>query len=275
MIGRRVLAATVVVAAVAAGGVAGAVLGIPGLSGASTTSTPTPKSELAPHHGGLHGRFGGAGKDVLDAAAKALNLSTADLMQKLSDGTTTIADVAKQQNVNVQTVIDAMDAVAKTDISNLVNNPLPKPPAFKGGPGGPNGFAGPGFGFRSFGGDPAAAAKALGITPKELMTDLRGGKSIAEIAKTKNVNVSTLIDTLVNDAKSKIDAAVKAGNLTQDQANKVETNLKDRISNLVNNAGFKGLGPFGGGRGKHFGFGPNGFPGPGGPPPAPGAAPTA
>ena len=275
MIGRRVLAATVVVAAVAAGGVAGAVLGIPGLSGASTTSTTTPKPELAPHEGGMHGRFGGAGKDVLDAAAKALNLSTADLMQKLSDGTTTIADVAKQQNVDVQTVIDAMDAVAKTDISNLVNNPLPVPPAFKGGPGGPGGFAAPGLGFRSFGGDPAAAAKALGISPQELMTDLRDGKSIADIAKTKNVSVNSLIDTLVNDAKSKIDAAVKAGHLTQDQATKLETNLKDRISNLVNNAGFKGLGQFGGGHGRRFGFGPNGFPRPVGPPPAPDAAPTA
>ena len=56
---------------------------------------------------------------MLDAAAKALNLSTEDLLEKLSDGKTTIADVAKQQHVDLQTVIDAMEAVAKHDISKI------------------------------------------------------------------------------------------------------------------------------------------------------------
>ena len=54
----------------------------------------------------MRGGFGpviGADKDVLDAAAKALNLSTKDLLSKLSDGKTTIADVAKAQNVERQT----------------------------------------------------------------------------------------------------------------------------------------------------------------------------
>ena len=44
----------------------------------------------------------------------------------------------------------------------------------------------------------------------------RNGQSIADIAKAKNVDVDTLIGTLVTDAKSKIDAAVKAGHLPQD-----------------------------------------------------------
>ena len=239
MIGRRMVAAATVVAAVAAGGVAGALIGVPGLSGAATTPS-TPKSSDAPDARGFRGHFGpvfGGEHDVIDAGAKALGLSTEDLLSKLSDGKTTIADVAKQQDVDVQTVIDAMDAVARADITEMVNNPFPMRPK----------FAGPGFRFRAGRhADPiSAAAKALGVTTRELLTELRNGKSIADVAKTKNLDVSTLIDTLVSDAKSKLDAAVKAGELTQDEATKMESNLKERITNLVNDTHPKGEGPFG------------------------------
>jgi hypothetical protein len=218
MIGRRWVAATAVVAAVVGGGVAGALIGIPGTSGASTsgstsTSTTTKSSDAnkGPHARGHLGFGLGAGKDVLDAAAKALHLSTDDLLTKLRDGKTTIADIAKDQNVDLQTVIDAMTAVAKSDITDFVNNPLLAPPSFAGGLKGGPGF---GFGFGHRGGalfenKLDAAAKALGITADELQNDLRDGKSIADIAKAKSVDVNKVIDAIVSDAESKIDAALK------------------------------------------------------------------
>jgi hypothetical protein len=254
MIGRRLVAATAVVAAVVGGGVAGALIGIPGTSGASTsgstsTSTTTkPSDENKGAHERGHRGFGlGAGKDVLDAAAKALNLSTDDLLTKLHDGKTTIADIAKDQNVDLQTVIDAMTAVAKSDITDFVNNPLPTPPSFGGMKGGP-GF---GFGFGHRGGGLIenkldAAAKALGITADELQNDLRDGKSIADIAKAKSVDVNTVIDAIVSDAQSKIDTAVKDKKLSQDEADKLKANLKERVTDLVNNTGPKGE--------RHFAF---------------------
>ena len=49
-------------------------------------------------------------------------------------------------------------------------------------------------------------AKSLGISPQDLLKDLGNGQSIADIAKAKNVDVNTIIETLVDDAKSKIDA---------------------------------------------------------------------
>ena len=86
MIGRRMVAAGVVAAAVAVGGVAGALIGIPGLSGAS--SSPRRRrprrrratgATVGPH--ATAGRASapglGAGKDVIDAAAKALPLDRA------------------------------------------------------------------------------------------------------------------------------------------------------------------------------------------------------
>jgi hypothetical protein len=259
MIGRRLVAGTAVVAAVAAGGVVGALIGVPGMSGASTssssTSTTTEANE-APHIRGHFGPFIGAGKDVLDAGAKALHLSTEDLLTKLRDGKTTIADVAKQQNVAVQTVIDAMAAAAKSDITDMVNNPLPVPPSF------PGGFkGGPGFGFGHRGGVVPggkldAAAKALGITDNQLEKDLRNGQSIADVAKAKNVDVNKVIDALVSDAESQIDAAVKDGHLSADDATKLKKDLKAHITDLVNNTPRKGerhFGPDGGGPG--FGIG--------------------
>ena len=282
MIGRKVIAASVAVAAVAVGGVTGAVIGIPGSSGASnspslaTTAQSSPAAKGAPHARRMFGRGLGARQDLIDAAAKALELSPSDLLQKLSDGKTTIADVAKEQKVDLQAVIDAMDAVAKSDISNIVNNPFPMPQfpgrAFggvKGGSGG-SGAVGPafpnvpmiggfGFGFRGpLGSSIDAVAKALGISSSDLRTDLRNGQSIADIAKAKHVDVDKLIGTLVGDATSKIDAAVKAGHLPQAVATKLENNLKQMITDAVNNSGPKGPGfAFGfGRRGERHGDGP-------------------
>jgi len=283
MIGRRLLTASVVLAAVAAGGVAGAVIGIPGISSASSSTSSSSTTTQPPgagpyagrHFGGFPGPSLGAGKDVLDAAAKALNLSTADLLQKLSDGKTTIADVAGQEHVDVKDVIAAMQAVANTDISNLVNNPFPgrpwkdgrKGPAIATPGSGMPGLGMPGLGMRGeLRSSLDTVAKALGVSTADLRTALATGQSIADVAKSKHVDVNTLIGTLVTDAKSKIDSAVKAGDLSQDMANKIESNLQSTITSAVTNAFPKGGGAHGG-FGHRFGRGrgPSGF---NGPPPA-------
>lgn len=273
MIGRRMMAAGVVVAAVTTGAVAGALIGFPGLSGASsspnistsaTSNTSNTSNGTAPDGHRIRGFRGlgfGAGKGVLDAAAKALNLSTADLLKKLSDGKTTIADVATQQNVPLKTVTDAMEAVAKSEISDLVTKPFPAFPKFghDGKPGDGMGPMGGGFGFGFRGqlrGSIDSLAKSLGISTQDLLKDLGSGKSIADIAKSKGADLNTIINSLVTDATAKINAALKDGHLSQDQATKIESNLKDMITKMVNNGGF------GGGKFRHGGFG---FGGPGGP----------
>ena len=280
MIGRRLVTASVVLAAVAAGGVAGAVIGIPGISGAS--SSPTAATSTTVPNGGRHlrgfpGPSLGAGKDVLGAAAQDLKLSTTDLLQKLSDGKTTIADVAKEQNVDLQKVIDDMTAVAKEDISKLVNNPFPVGRSF--GAKGPGRGGVPGLGIRgALGSSLDAVAKALGISTADLRSDLGKGQSIADIAKSKSIDVKTVIATLVNDAKSALAAAVKAGHLTQDQADKLGSNLEQMITNAVNSSHSMMGGPHGGfgGRfgarsgkgGPGYGMGSDGNPSPASPMPS-------
>lgn len=60
------------------------------------------------------------------------------------------------------------------------------------------------------GGRLAAAAKALQLTPAELMTQLQGGKSIADVARSKNIDPATVIDAMVADAQSHLKDQITA-----------------------------------------------------------------
>jgi hypothetical protein len=88
-----------------------------------------------------------------------------------------------------------------------------------------HGFGGPGeFGFRHHGFGPgpmrgplADAAKYLGLSPDELMKELRSGKSPAAIARAKGKSVSGLESALIAPVKAHLDAAVRAGHLTKSQ----------------------------------------------------------
>lgn len=78
-----------------------------------------------------------------------------------------------------------------------------------------------------------AAAKALGMTSAELMTEVRAGKSLAEIAAAKNVKLDDLKAAMVKDATEKANAAVKDGKLTQAQADKLLEGIKTGIDKVV------------------------------------------
>jgi hypothetical protein len=220
MIRRTVLAPLAIVVAVVAGGVVGAVLGVPALSGAQESTTlPATAPDKA------HARGGGE----IAAAAKALDLTTRQLLDKLSDGTTTIADVAKQQHVDINTVIDAMAAADRQRIEDIVNNPLPKFGDEHGpGPGMRKGFA--------FGGPMAldSAAKALGMSRDALITELREGKTIAQVAKDKSVAVDTVIGAMVDTANARIDQAQTNGHFTKAQAEAAKAKVKSLITQFVN-----------------------------------------
>ena len=237
----RIVVPLVVAGAMAVGGVAGVILGVPGLSGAATSTTTAPNNK-APGHKGPHGR---GAKAELDAAAQALHLTSDELKQKLSAGKTTIADIAKQQNVDVNAVIDAIAGADRQRIEDFVNNPLPK---FNGGAPGDH-MRGP-FGGAVFSTTYDAAAKALGISTDELRSELKSGKTIAQIASDKKVDVNTVIDAMYNAASAQIDQAVKDNKLPPDAASTAKSHLKDMITRLVNGE-MRGPGGGFGFRGHH------------------------
>jgi hypothetical protein len=86
-----------------------------------------------------------------------------------------------------------------------------------------------------------AAAKALKLTTAELQTQLKAGKSIAEVAKDQSVDLQTVKDAMLAAIKADLDARVKAGKLTQAQADTRYQAAPAQVDKLVD-AKFTGQG---------------------------------
>lgn len=80
------------------------------------------------------------------------------------------------------------------------------------------------------------------MTRDELHTALEGGKTLAEIAKSKNVTVASLVKAMVAAAEDDLATAVKDGRRAQ--ADTMTASLKVRITDMVNGVrhqhGFRG-----------------------------------
>src|SRR3954469_7058479 len=210
---RRVAIAAAGLAVAAGGGVAIA---------ATTGSTPKEREQA-----------------VLDDAAGRLGTTADKLRGALSAAEDAQLDAAVKAGEITQDQADAIKA--RRAQSGLVL-----------GAEGGHGF-GHGFGFRHDAGatDAAldAAAKALKLDREDLLTRLRDGNSLADVATDQNVSIDDVRAAARGAAKAELEKAVGAGDLTQAQADEELTEIVDRIEQL--RGGFF----FGGGRG----------PGPGGP----------
>jgi hypothetical protein len=126
-----------------------------------------------------------------------------------------------------------------------------------GGGSGTGGLRGRGGGFGGAGGSLQAAASYLGVTSTALFTDLRSGKSLAQVANaTSGKSASGLVDAMVSAEQKELDQEVTAGRLTQAQATQLSASAKTRITAMVNGTGFGGRG--GGSGGGGFGGPPGG-----------------
>lgn len=96
------------------------------------------------------------------------------------------------------------------------------------------------------------AAQALGVTAEELLTAIKGGQTIAQVAESKGVNVQVVIDALVAERTNHINDEVASGEITQAEADAKLADLSQRVTDMVNNPR-----PKGGPRGGH---GPKGGP---------------
>ena len=101
------------------------------------------------------------------------------------------------------------------------------------GPGGPGG---PEFGRRGHGPgfDGDVVAGLLGVDAEHLRAGLRDGKSIADIAAERGVDLQTIIGALVDEASTHLDQAVADERLTDDEAADMLAKLTDRITARVN-----------------------------------------
>ena len=102
----------------------------------------------------------------------------------------------------------------------------------------------------------AAASKVLGITEAELKTELEAGKSVADVAKAKNIDLATVKAALLAEAKAHIDAEVAAGKHTAAEGVAKLAEMTSRIDTMLTTAGLPARGPEGmGGKGGQEGKG--------------------
>jgi predicted transcriptional regulator len=101
------------------------------------------------------------------------------------------------------------------------------------------------------------SAKLFGIEQKALMEELKTSKTLSQIAQEKGLTEDAFLEKLAAAAAVQLDAAVTAGKLTQEQADKQKSGLSDRLKDMVTRAG-KGRegGPGSPGRGFEGGHGP-------------------
>jgi len=190
---------------------------------------------------------------LLNDAAQRLDVSPSELRSALEGAFGDQLDAAVRAGRLTQQQADQIKA-------RIARYGLPL-----GGPGGPGpngrggvGFGGPmgGPGHGPLGPGLDAAADYLDLTRAQLARQLMAGRSLAEVARAQGKSVDGLEQALLDDARSQLDRAVADRELTADQRDRILSELRDHVDDLVN-----GTGP--GPRGRHGGPGM----GPGGPPP--------
>ena len=217
-----------------------------------------------------------------DAVAKVLGLTADELKTELQSGKS-LADVATAKGVDVEKVkatiledytakeqaevasgehtqaeVDQKIADFKTRLDDIVNGV--RPAGVPGGMRGEEGHGKGGHGPRGLMAAADAVAKVLGMTADELKTELQSGKSLADVAKAKGVDVEKVKAAIAADVKAHLDEEVASGEHSQAEADQKLANLTSRLDDIVNGvrpAGMPGGMRGGEGHGKG-GHGPRG-----------------
>jgi hypothetical protein len=215
---------------------------------------------LAAGAGGVLG--GGEREALLNGVASKLGVTPEKLRDAISQALDERLDAAVKAGTITQAQADALRARLKAGGGGLLGPGLGRI-----GPGGPGG---PGFhrgGMVLLRPQTAQAAAAyLGLSAAQLREQLADGKSLADIAKAQGKTADGLKAAMTAAVKKGLDAAVKAGKLTQAQADERLKELGERIDDAVAGTvrvapapGARGLPGFGRHPGPRLGRGPFGL----------------
>ena len=83
----------------------------------------------------------------------------------------------------------------------------------------------------------AVAAEYLGLSRQQLVAQLRGGKSLAQVAQARGKPVQGLQDALLAAVKTRLDEALAAGRITSAQEQRRLARAPARIQRLINRQG--------------------------------------
>jgi len=152
---------------------------------------------------------------IVDDAAQQLGISSSKLNSALETALENQVDAAVKDGRLTQSEADAIK-------SRIESGDFP---IFFGV--GRHERVGPGAGL-------GAAASYLGLTGAELRTQLESGKTLAAVAKAQGKSVDGLVQAMYDAAKQRLDQDVASGRLTAAQEQSILTDLKQRITDLVN-----------------------------------------
>jgi hypothetical protein len=218
----------------------GVVMNSAGTALAQTAPTATPGAQptRAP---GLQGTASDLVTAFWNALASKLGIGVDDLKSKF---------VAAQKDAIEQAVKDGKLSRARADaLEQRLNANAPFAPFARGFRGGP-GYRAPGKGFRfGFFGGPfggantlEAVANALNMKPADLITQLRSGKTLADVAKAQNVDEAKVKQAIIDADKAQIQREVLDGVITQAQADQILSRLTPDQIDLSRMRGLGGWG---------------------------------
>jgi hypothetical protein len=166
-----------------------------------------------------------AEQEVLADAAKRLNVTPEKLRDALAAAQDAQLDQAVKDGDLTQKQADEIKQARKSS-GHVLGPPLgPWLHGRRGRmvmPGGPGPMRGPGGkGFVMRHGLLDDIAKALGTTQAKLFEALRSGKSIADVAKANGKSMADVRAAVEASVKSRLDEAVKDGDLTRKQADEL------------------------------------------------------
>lgn len=182
---------------------------------------------------------------LVQATVDATKLSPVDIIKQLRDGKT-LAEVITAQGANVDTVVSAAVAMATEQINTAVNDGrlgqvqadnlianLQK--LYTAAVNGDSRIHAEkmvvGLAVLRF------AAEQTGLKVADIVTEIRGGKSLADVLGEHNIDTTTFISGVVAAAKSRLDKAVANGRMTQDQADKKLEQLQQRLTERITQIG--------------------------------------
>lgn len=80
------------------------------------------------------------------------------------------------------------------------------------------------------------AAEVIGITPEELIAELRDGEdlSIADVAANHDVSADSIVEAVVTQASERLAEMVDSGRLTQEEADEKLAEIEQRVTERIN-----------------------------------------
>jgi len=182
---------------------------------------------------------------LLQAAADATKLAPADILKQLSTGKT-LADVITANGATVENVVNAAVTKATDEINTAVKaGRLGQAQADTLIANLQKMFANAVNGkFRQQAVKAIVtvavlrlAAEQTGMTVKDIVAEIRSGKSLADVLKEHNVDPTAFIATAVDKAKARLDKAVTNGRITQADADKRLEQFQQRLNEGINKVG--------------------------------------